>query len=307
MVTCRPWYLSQNLRLCFCLAVSLALLGGTALAQQRFISGQNIQPAFEGWEQNADGSYNMVFGYLNRNWAEEPYVPVGPNNTFSPGPADRGQPTHFYPRRQMYVFKVQVPADWGDKELVWSVTHNGRTDQAVGWLAGFYEIDAAVLRSQRDGNSARASTEIELSAQPPSISLEGSDTVATSVNEPVTLAVTASDDGLPGPSRSPDRNPNRPVAEQPGQTPTSAIRQDMVNAFVAAETGLAVTWLHYRGPGTVTVEPMHVQLDKTGGRAETRVHFDQPGTYVIRGVANDQIFTAPVNVTVTVAPTPSQP
>ena len=290
------------------LILSLVLLGNSASAQQRFIRGQNVQPAFEGWEQNADGSYTMVFGYLNRNWEEEPHVPIGPDNTFSPGPADRGQPTHFYPRRQMYVFKVRVPADWGDKELVWTVTYAGRTDTAVGWLAGFYEIDTSVLRAQRSGSSGRASTEDELRAQPPSITVDGPDAVTTSVAEPVTLAVTVSDDGLPGPAPSRSGRPPRTISERPRETPDGAPAQDMVSIFAATETGLAVTWLHYQGPGTVTFDPMHVPLDKAGGRAETTVHFDQPGTHVIRGVANDQVFTVPVNVTVTVAPgTTEQP
>ena len=33
---------------------------------QEFASGQNIAPAYEGWETNPDGSYNLVFGYMNR-------------------------------------------------------------------------------------------------------------------------------------------------------------------------------------------------------------------------------------------------
>ena len=94
-----------------------------------------MQPVFEGWERNDDGSFTMVFGYLNRNYQEQPIIPVGPNNFFEPGPADRGQPTHFYNRRQQFVFTVRVPADWGrEQDLVWSVTHNGRTDYAYGHL-----------------------------------------------------------------------------------------------------------------------------------------------------------------------------
>ena len=103
-------------------------------AQIRYHSGQNVHPVFEGWEQNPDGTFNLVFGYLNRNYEEEPYVPVGASNSFSPGGADRGQPTHFFPRRQNLVFTVQVPADFGDGDLVWTVTHNGRTDAAYGSL-----------------------------------------------------------------------------------------------------------------------------------------------------------------------------
>ena len=45
-------------------------LGG-ARAQESFSSGQNIAPVYEGWEQNTDGSFNLVFGYMNRNWEEE--------------------------------------------------------------------------------------------------------------------------------------------------------------------------------------------------------------------------------------------
>ena len=80
-----------------------------------------MQPVYEGWNRNDDGSYTLWFGYLNRNYEEEPHVPAGPDNFFAPGPEDRGQPTHFYPRRQNFVFGVEVPADWGDKDLVWTV------------------------------------------------------------------------------------------------------------------------------------------------------------------------------------------
>ncbi|HIC14095.1 MAG TPA: hypothetical protein EYO83_03055, partial [Gemmatimonadetes bacterium] len=77
-------------------------------AQETYTKGQNISPAYEGWEQNPDGSFNFMFGYMNRNWLEEPDVPVGIENNFSPGPEDRGQPTHFLPRRNRFVFKVRV-------------------------------------------------------------------------------------------------------------------------------------------------------------------------------------------------------
>ena len=55
-----------------------------------YLKGQSISPAFEGWEQNDDGSFNMLFGYMNRNWEEELDVPVGPNNNLTPGPPIRG-------------------------------------------------------------------------------------------------------------------------------------------------------------------------------------------------------------------------
>jgi len=49
-------------------AVSAAFRGTSA--QVSLPTGQNIAPAYEGWEQNPDGSFNLVFGYFNRNWEE---------------------------------------------------------------------------------------------------------------------------------------------------------------------------------------------------------------------------------------------
>ena len=122
-------------------ACVLVIMGASRATAQTYHSGQNLQPVFEGWEQNTDGSFNMVFGYLNRNYEEKLNIPVGPNNFLEPGDVDRGQPTYFYPRRQRVVWRVRVPADWGDKELVWTVTAHGKTDTAVGWLVPEQIID----------------------------------------------------------------------------------------------------------------------------------------------------------------------
>ena len=51
-----------------------------AQPQQRFDRGQDVQPIFEGWTRNNDGSYLFHFGYLNRNYREQPSVEVGPDN-----------------------------------------------------------------------------------------------------------------------------------------------------------------------------------------------------------------------------------
>ena len=133
-----------------CAAAALIALAAAPSAdgQIRYDRGQNVGPVFEGWERNPDGTFNMVFGYMNRNYQEMPEAPVGGANFFEPGPADRGQPTRFYPRRQQFVVRVQVPADWGEQDLVWTVTTNGRTDKAFGrlWLA--WELDDGVIRGQ---------------------------------------------------------------------------------------------------------------------------------------------------------------
>ena len=55
--------------------VTLAAAAG-AEAQLRFDRGQNVAPVFEGWEQNSDGTFTMVFGYMNRNYEEMPEIPL---------------------------------------------------------------------------------------------------------------------------------------------------------------------------------------------------------------------------------------
>src|SRR5207247_2538829 len=60
----------------------------TAIPQTKFARGQNVVPYFEGWIHNADGSFDMVFGYFNRNWEEELVVPPGADNLVEPGGPD---------------------------------------------------------------------------------------------------------------------------------------------------------------------------------------------------------------------------
>jgi len=79
-------------------------------AQARFTysSSQSVSPAYEGWWPNEDGSFTMFFGYMNSNWEQQFDVPVGPDNNIEPGGPDQGQPTHFYPRRNPFLFTIRV-------------------------------------------------------------------------------------------------------------------------------------------------------------------------------------------------------
>jgi hypothetical protein len=274
-------------------AVLIAVsLGSNVSAQERWSRGQNIQPVFEGWERNADGSFNMVFGYLNRNYEEQPVVPVGPDNSLEPGPADRGQPTHFYNRRQQFAFTVRVPADWGDQDLVWTVAHNGRTDRAFAHLWPVWEIDAGVRLLNRGAGSAQGFAD----NQRPFIAIDGADDLEVTLPDSLEVTVVAGDDGVPPPNlkfakRSQRRGPKS---------------QAVVDPRNAATTGLAVTWLHWRGPGTVTFAPQVPEIGE-GGRAVTQVGFSQPGTYVLRAVADDSVLTTSAEVTVVVKSAASAP
>ena len=138
----RRGFLRTSLPAFALLCLALAARPGAQSAEYtnnfRYNIGQEVQPIFEGWSHVPDGSINMHFGYLNRNYEEEIDIPVGPNNRVDLGGDDRGQPTHFYPRRQRFVFKVPVPADWDkNRKVQWTLTSRGRTDVAsaewIGW------------------------------------------------------------------------------------------------------------------------------------------------------------------------------
>src|SRR6201984_2403370 len=140
----RRFYLAGAL---FCACLPLG-------AQLSYSSGQPLSPAYEGWEKNGDGSFNLVFGYMNSNWEQEFDIPIGPLNNFSPGPADQGQPTHFFPRRNRFVFRVRVPKDFGKKELVWSLTSHGKTEKAYATLKPDYFMDDIVIMNNNGAGGA---------------------------------------------------------------------------------------------------------------------------------------------------------
>jgi hypothetical protein len=216
--------------------------------------GQSMSPSFEGWYANPDGTRSLVFGYFNRNYEEHLDIPVGPDNRFEPGPEDRGQPTHFLPRRQTGLFAVVVPADFGDQLLTWSVTAHGQTIAIPGHVRPEWEITA--LEEVTSGNT------------PPVVRFGGPDgtpgqgplgtrgALSTSVSTPVTLTVWASDDGV-----------------QKARSRGRASR-------------FGVDWSLYRGPGNVTFADDAPAIDERG-KAETTVSFDAPGEYVLRVLAWD--------------------
>ncbi len=305
--------MKQHARAYTVLLASLLCVSGSHTADMQVLhtTGQNVQPAFEGWERRPDGGFDMVFGYLNRNYVEEPEIPVSSLNALSPGPADRGQPTHFYPRRQSFVFRVTVPADWGEKKLIWTLTHNGRTATANGSLAPVWEMDAGVWKANRGGGTAGRTTKEVAPNQRPTVQVAGESKLTVSQSGAATLTVAVSDDGQPGPEPPRGRGPSRRQAQPmsstgvPGTSPSaSPSSQDLVKASAARETGLAVSWIHYRGAGVVTFEPRVIPINSEGkamaGRASTTVRFSGPGTYVLRAFADDGIYTTPADFTVVV-------
>jgi hypothetical protein len=260
--------------LCFVVSVS---------GQVRYATGQNVVPVFEGWERNADGSFTMVFGYMNRNYEEEVDIPVGPNNSLEPGGADQHQPTHFYPRRQQFVFKVRVPADWGKKDLVWTLTSHGKTEKAYASLMPIWEIDSGVYQQNRGGPG-----ELGEPDDAPTAKLEGAAERSLALNAPLTLDVYVVDDGRP--TARPSQSGSNPRVEGP-------LRQAVVK--LAPGMRLGVVWVVYRGDArAVSFSPAKAAV--ADGKASTTVRFNAPGTYVLRGYADDGVLFDTVDVTVTV-------
>ena len=164
---------------------TMAQQNASQLVNLHHWSGQGVAPVYEGFDINPDGSFNMWFGYMNRNYEEELDIPIGADNTFEPG-GDRGQPTHFVTRRHKDVFKVTVPKDFGNQTLVWTLTSHGRTDQVVATLKPVWQIDR--LRTTRGGNSENVSSNL-----PPDAKVF----VTKRDDATATLTVMATDDGLP--------------------------------------------------------------------------------------------------------------
>jgi hypothetical protein len=182
--------MSKALRLALLLVAALSLpLGAQQTASQlvnlRHWTGQAVAPVYEGFDINPDGSYNMWFGYMNRNYEEEIDIPLGPDNAFEPG-GDRGQPTHFTTRRHKDVFKVTVPKDFGNQQLTWKVTSHGQTAQVVATLKPVWQIDRR--RATRGGNSEKIDSNL-----PPVVTVSTANQTDTST----TFKISATDDGLP--------------------------------------------------------------------------------------------------------------
>ena len=276
----------------------LSLLPSPSLAQTSYQSGQHIEPAYEGWRPNADGTFSFMFGYMNENWLEEPDVPIGENNAFSPGDADRGQPTHFLPRRNRFNFEVVVPADWGDRELVWTLNVNGKERKAYATLKPDYQVDNIVIASETGSLGAGTSSPESRANVKPTIEVQGDEIRTVRVGEPLVLNTRVIDDGIPKASR--DSTISEKDAMRRMMRPPTRITVGKVN-------GLFLSWNVYRGEGHVEFDPplpkpwedtrtsanspwgalwLPPELPEDG-MIEVKATFDKPGTYILWARADD--------------------
>jgi hypothetical protein len=218
-------------------------------------SGQSVTGAFEGWYQNADGSYTLLVGYFNRNSKQTLDIPIGPNNRIEPGGPDLGQPTHFEPRRQWGVFTIVVPKDLGKNRLTWTIVANGQTTTVPMHIDPLWIV--APFKDVALGNTPPV---LRLSEKGESLTGPPKGIVAsymTPVSSPLTLNAWTTDDGIRAPEA---RRPVRLVA---------------------------VAWSKFRGPGDVTFSNAAPSIDEKTGQSTTTASFSVPGDYVLRVQVND--------------------
>jgi hypothetical protein len=118
-----------------------------------YARGQNISPAYEGWEEDSAGRRFFVFGYMNRNWGRELDVPVGADNKFTTGTPDRDNPPTSCRAAiaSSSACRCRPLHREGRAHLV--TDHEGKTEMAYASTRIDYKIDD-VVRASRPARSA---------------------------------------------------------------------------------------------------------------------------------------------------------
>jgi len=245
-------------------AAASSLLDGSGHAQTALPlepgarSGQSVTPAFEGWYPNPDGSFDLLVGYYNRNQTQVLDIPIGPNNQIEPGGPDQGQPTHFLAHRQWGVFTVNVPKDFGNKKLTWTIAANGQALSVPLGVIKDYKVEP--LEDAAMGNTPPVLR--FLPGGPTHTGPPRGITTSLSTTLPETLVLTVWATDKP--------------AKRAGPPPPGPHAPD-----------LAIVWSMFRGPGQVTFANDKPDINKADGKTTTTATFSAPGEYVLRVQAND--------------------
>jgi hypothetical protein len=195
----------------------LALLAAHPVHAQR---NQPIYPAYDGFLKNPDGSYTLAFAYFSHN-AEPVTVPAGPQNSFTPGPIDRGQTVTFQPGHHRFQCVMVVPANF-DGKVRWTVAYAGTTTStSQDMLQSNYNLVEGAAELRRiDFAKAPKFTCLNRAPSVRILGMTGRGRPLTaSIGEQLSLFGSVEDEGLPRP---------------PG--------------------ALTIGWTKFSGPGTVTFD-----------------------------------------------------
>jgi len=263
-------------RMIAALAVFACLAGSDPAAQQLAMeplkdSGTNVYPAFEGWYQNADGSYTLLIGYYNRNKKQTLDIPIGPENRIEPGGPDQGQPTHFVVGRGWGTIAIKVPKDFGDKKLTWTLTANGKTVSIPFGVTKGYQVEPFLDAAMGNKPPTFQFTESGPGLTGPPPLLSQAPVVNGAVGEPLPIVFWITDDG----HEEPPTGGGAAAPPPPGAPPQEPPRRQR----------LSTTLGKYRGLGTITFADSTPTIEKN--KVSTTATFSLPGEYVIRIEGND--------------------
>ena len=297
--------------------ILLTVLCAHSVFAQTYSKGRHVEPAFEGWRPNDDGTFSMLFGYMNENWEETPDMPVGENNNFSPGDMDRRQPTHFLPRRNRFTFEVAVPSDWGERELVWTLSVNGVERKAYATLRPDYLVDNMIIASETGSLGAGTSSPESRANVAPVVTVQGDSIRVAAVGEALDLRAQIADDGLPKPTDLVEETRRFVELTEGGSLAAAFITAETIqkqrlitppiNVTVNKVNGLFYSWNKWRGPGDIIFDPPQVKVwedTRTSanspwgalwlappipedGLYEVNAMFSEPGEYILWGRADD--------------------
>ena len=220
-------------------------------------SGQPVVPIFEGWYSKPDGTHDLCFGYHNLNTNEALDIPLGPDNYIEPARFDGVQPTHFdrVPMsgnlRYFCVFTVNVPDDFGNQDVVWTLKIDGQDYSVPGHITHFEYV---IL-----------------------------DPDHPSLNSVAPLVRFLEPEGPEGRGRSGVwAGPMRTEVANPLSLKIEVVEPETTNLHSGFEMVTAL-WAQHQGPGEVVFQHMDAASSMPRGTGlTTTATFSEPGNYVLR-------------------------
>ena len=254
---------SRKSRFPFLVIMALGLAGEADVGPSIWASQQpsSIYPVYDGYIENADGTLTLSFAYFSHNRIPIT-IPVGPDNAFAPGPADRGQPITFLPGHHRWQCIVVVDEVF-DGDLRWSLSHQGETNlTSESMLQYNWELDVNGVAAVNRGFDRTAAPRGACVNRPPIVRVlgyggrRGPHELHVAVGDELKLFGSVRDEGLP----------------RGGE--------------------LTARWRVVSGPGEVMLEDAE--------NSRTRAVFSEPGRYQLELTGSDSLLSDRVRVTVIV-------